>query len=131
MTAKGNVAVTAGVVLGAVSVGIVGFGLWSVPLFACANEVVERLPSPDGTWEAVVFTRNCGATTDYSTQVSILPAGGVPSDRPGNTYITAHATRVEVTWEASHAAVIRRAVTGTIEHPEVGGIRVRFLDLEF
>jgi hypothetical protein len=120
-----------GVVLGAVTVGIVGFGLWSVPLFACGNEVVERLPSPDGMREAVVFTRNCGATTDYSTQVSILPAGGVLPDRPGNTYVTAHPTRVEVTWEGSHVAVIRRAVTGTTEQAEVGGIQVRFLDLEF
>jgi hypothetical protein len=39
----------------------------------CGNDVVEQVKSPDGQNKAVIFVRNCGATTDFSTQVSIMP----------------------------------------------------------
>lgn len=42
---------------------------------ACDNTVVSRLPAPDGRHEAVMFQRDCGATTGFSTQISILEAG--------------------------------------------------------
>ena len=53
---------------------------------ACGNQVVARVPSPDGVHVAVVFVRDCGATTDYSTQVSLLDAHeAVPPER-GNIF---------------------------------------------
>lgn len=42
----------------------------------CGNEVVQRVPSPDGRLAAIVFTRDCGATTSYNTQVAIRRGGG-------------------------------------------------------
>jgi hypothetical protein len=39
---------------------------------SCANTIVSRLPSPDGQREAVLFQRDCGATSGFSTQISIL-----------------------------------------------------------
>jgi hypothetical protein len=41
----------------------------------CGNDEVRRVKSPDGAREAVVFARDCGATTSTSTQVSIVRAG--------------------------------------------------------
>jgi len=41
----------------------------------CGNEVKARVSSPDGSREAVVFQRDCGATTGFSTQVSVLNRG--------------------------------------------------------
>lgn len=38
----------------------------------CSNTVERRLPSPDGKHDAVIFVRDCGATTNYSTQLSIV-----------------------------------------------------------
>ena len=52
---------------------------------ACSNEVVTRLISPDGEHEAVLFQRDCGATTGFSTQVSILERGDTLSGS-GNTF---------------------------------------------
>jgi hypothetical protein len=40
----------------------------------CANEVVSRASSPDGQLEAVMFQRDCGATTAFSTQISVVDA---------------------------------------------------------
>lgn len=47
---------------------------------ACQNTILSSTTSPDGERHAVLFMRDCGATTDFSTQVSILrdeapPAG--------------------------------------------------------
>ena len=41
---------------------------------ACTNRILTAVVSPDGRYKAVVFERDCGATTDYSTQVSVLAA---------------------------------------------------------
>jgi hypothetical protein len=40
----------------------------------CGNQVLAQVASPDALWKAVVFQRDCGATTGFSTQVSILRA---------------------------------------------------------
>ena len=53
----------------------------------CGNEIISSVPSPSGTHYAVVFQRNCGATTGFSTQVSVLPAGKRLPNDPGNTFI--------------------------------------------
>jgi hypothetical protein len=39
----------------------------------CANSMLSESRSPDGNYKAVVFERSCGATTGFSTQVSVLP----------------------------------------------------------
>ncbi|MCW3846421.1 hypothetical protein OF829_04160 [Sphingomonas sp. LB-2] len=65
--------------------------LAALPLAACtgddcADTVAARALSPDGKREAVLFDRNCGATTGFSTQISVLPAGAAPSGT-GNAFI--------------------------------------------
>jgi hypothetical protein len=52
---------------------------------ACTNEVITRLASPDGKREAVMFRRDCGATSGYSTQISIVNIGRAP-EGAGNTF---------------------------------------------
>ena len=52
----------------------------------CGNKVLTDVASPDMHNHAVVFERDCGATTGFSTQVSILPAGRAISDG-GNVLI--------------------------------------------
>ncbi|MBQ1497088.1 MAG: hypothetical protein IIZ38_02120 [Sphingomonas sp.] len=52
----------------------------------CRNEIVARADAPGGALSAVLFRRDCGATTGLSTQVSILPGGEAPAGR-GNVFI--------------------------------------------
>jgi len=47
----------------------------------CVNQVLETVNSPDGTKTAVVFVRDCGATTSWSTQASVISAKEVVSDK--------------------------------------------------
>lgn len=51
----------------------------------CANEIVTEIASPARGFKAVMFRRDCGATTSYSTQVSIL-AEGAELSGTGNVY---------------------------------------------
>jgi hypothetical protein len=52
----------------------------------CGNTVLQDEPSSDGRRHVVVFTRDCGATTDFSTQVSILTRSRSVTDG-GNVFI--------------------------------------------
>jgi hypothetical protein len=52
---------------------------------ACQNTVASRALSPDGIHSAILFQRDCGATTGFSTQISVLGNGGAPSGS-GNAY---------------------------------------------
>jgi hypothetical protein len=46
---------------------------------ACVNEALETNTSPDGKLTAITFRRNCGPTTQFTTDVSIVRAGqGLP-----------------------------------------------------
>ena len=65
---------------------------------ACGNYVQKVLPSPDGKHAAVLFRRDCGATTDFSTQVSVVRMGTRPKGS-GNVFIA----------DADHGAVGRAA----------------------
>ncbi len=51
----------------------------------CSNTVVQRTDAPDGRHSAVLFQRDCGATTGFSTQVSILGTGEQPTGA-GNAF---------------------------------------------
>lgn len=42
---------------------------------ACSNTVVQSADAPDGFHTAVMFQRDCGATTGFSTQISVLGPG--------------------------------------------------------
>src|SRR6266542_2268090 len=53
----------------------------------CGVSLVRRVPSPDGRWEAVLFERDCGATTDFATHVSVLRTGAKLPNKQGNQFI--------------------------------------------
>ena len=60
---------------------------WYLGPSMCGNEVVAQYPSPNGLERLVVFQRDCGATTGFSTQASILPIGKGLKDDSGNVFI--------------------------------------------
>jgi hypothetical protein len=52
-----------------------------------AVKEISRIPSPDGKIEAVIFERDCGATTGFSTQISILHKGASIRSGTGNAIV--------------------------------------------
>src|SRR5919198_6253720 len=84
----------------------------------CSLEVIRRTPSPDGRLEAVLFQRNCGATTDFATNLSVVRTGRVISSLAGNLLIadsnhgrapldSGYVVHVSVEWIASDSLMVR------------------------
>jgi len=73
----------------------------------CSNNVISEINAPGGVFKAVVFDRNCGATTGHNLQVSVLPAG-TSIQGGGNVLIVDDTVSVErdlarlvsVTWKS-------------------------------
>ena len=62
----------------------------------CGNQVISKSLSPNDKLVAYVFERNCGATTDYSYQLSILDSDQKLKNKSGNTFRSAQ--RFEIKW---------------------------------
>jgi hypothetical protein len=89
----------------------------------CTNTIQAQSSAPGGLHHAVVFQRDCGATTGFSTQVSVLNGPGPTLDanlptNPGNAFIadTDHGAApaaawggptVELSWQTAQRLVIR------------------------
>lgn len=75
-----------GIVVVGVSLAIVGLFFYATRDL-CGNEVYSEDLSPDKEHKVVVFQRDCGATTGYSTQVSIIDSSDNLKNESGNIYI--------------------------------------------
>ena len=64
----------------------------------CANTDLRESISPNGALKTVLFVRDCGATTSYSTQVSILPVSDHLPNEAGNVFILGDKSAVVVRW---------------------------------
>lgn len=66
----------------------------------CSNDTSQTIINPSGTLKAVVFSRNCGATTNFNTQVSIIPANKILSaEESGNIFIANDSLALVINWE--------------------------------
>lgn len=67
----------------------------------CSDEIVQTTQSPDRSLQATWFVRDCGATTDYSTIVSI--------DRPHSSrvsiivFVAKGDHTIKVNWTGKHS----------------------------
>ena len=99
-------------------VGIAAYvGLARIADAWCVNEIVRRTPSPNGRREVVLFQRNCGATTDFATNLSVVRTGSDIGAR-GNLFIadsydgraaldTGFVIRLSVQWLSNDSVLVR------------------------
>lgn len=104
----------------------------------CGNRVISRADAPDGLHTAVIFQRDCGATTGFSTQISVLEPGAEPSDA-GNAF-RADADHgaaalgdwggpwAEMRWSDDGTLLVRYASGSRIfeQSQQVSGVRVNY-----
>jgi len=88
---------------------LVGCGGSGGSIFSgCDDTINSEVLSPDQKWIAAVFTRNCGATTDYSTMVYIRKHGDKfdPSQQ-GIVFVASGEHPLELAWESPTQLVIK------------------------
>lgn len=104
----------------------------------CANTEVARAASPDRATEAVLFERNCGATTDFSTQISLVKPGAAL--KGAGTVFIADGNRgaapaapwrgpwAEASWQADGSLLVRYDARARVfqQKSEVGGVRITY-----
>jgi len=102
-------------------------------LDTCGNEIVRVATAPGGGRDAVVCGRECGAPTGFTTQISVLARGEIPSEA-GNIFIADRgrvATRwggpwAEVRWLSPDRLLVSYDANARLfaKRPELGGIRI-------
>jgi hypothetical protein len=108
----------------------------------CDNHILSQAISPDGKYRAVVFERDCGATTGFSTQVSIMPAGRALGNNAGNAFIaddnhgTAPAGRgggpeINIVWMSPTQLTIRHHSKAYVFKAEtqIGTVQIKYEDI--
>lgn len=53
----------------------------------CKNSIISEIVSPSKDLKAVIFVRDCGATTGFVTHLSIIKSDEKTLDGVGNTFI--------------------------------------------
>ena len=94
----------------------------------CENVPSQTISSPSGMFRAVVFSRNCGATTAFNTQVSVLRANDALPDEPGNTFISGVSVPIAMRWSGDSALQISGVgdTSPIKQHPRVLGVAVTY-----
>jgi hypothetical protein len=72
----------------------------------CGNEIASTIESPRGGHVAVIFNRNCGATTGFSTQLSVLAKGDAVPKEAGNAFVADGSLALRVRWVSESELVV-------------------------
>ena len=105
---------------------------------SCQNSVVSTAAAPAGGLKAVLFQRDCGATTDFSSQVSVTGADEALSEA-GNAFVadTDHGVAnaaswggpwVELRWVSPQTLLIRYDAKARVftQNSTVSGVTVTY-----
>lgn len=86
-----------------IGVQVAVFACGSIYLFSgmCGSYPYKTVTSPNGEYKAVIYQFDCGATTGFSTQISVLEVGEEVPNESGNIFSSdGHPEQVapDVTW---------------------------------
>lgn len=95
----------------------------------CVNEPSQTIVSPLRTLKVVVFSRDCGATTGFNTQVSILGANETLPDEGGNTFISNMSLPIVMRWSSDSALQISGIGNASPikQNPHISAVAVTFV----
>ena len=115
-----GVVTTLGILLAAIVIGV-------NYLFSdmCGAQAFKTISSPNGDYKAVIFEYDCGATTGFSTQVSILDYDEALGNKSGNIYTSdgdPDSVAPIVTWtDNTHLNIQNNAHTHIYKHENSWG----------
>jgi len=125
---------------------LIALAILSIFLTSCldlANNTVQiEIPSPGAKYKAAVFNRDAGATTDFSTQISVLGVSDRLPAGAGNVFIcdSGHGKvtdnydqggpRVAVHWESDTRLVVEvpNAARFFKKETKIGEVEIEYLE---
>lgn len=123
-----------------ISLGIL-FGCSSSGLSdMCGNKILKEITSPDKKLKAVIFTRDCGATTDFSSQLSIIDYSDNLENETGNILIISDkeykpetgVANVNAEWNGNNELIIYfdTKVESFLKMTEMGSVKIIYRQLD-
>ena len=95
----------------------------------CINTPYEEFYSPSAHSKAVVFERSCGATTGFSTQISIVNATQ-SLEGAGNVYIASGQpaeAALQLHWQSDNQLVIGHSQEHAfLKQTQLAGVNIRY-----
>lgn len=94
----------------------------------CLNDNVSRIPS-SGEYTAFKFRRDCGATTGFSYQLSLLKKGSELGKESGNVFISDK--EFEVEWTGDEELTIKYSKYSNVTKRETNYRTVKITYIEY
>ena len=94
-------------------IGLFGLIIFTLDMMfsdLCGNEIFKEALAPGGRFKAVIFQRDCGATTGFSTQISLLASDKDLPNEGGNIFIAkGHPDdrNIEIVWLSPRELMLR------------------------
>jgi len=110
-----KVVLSLSVLIISVPVGLIGLFFYATSDM-CGNYIHKEYLSPNNQYKAIVFQRDCGATTGFSTQVSIIRANDKLENESGDVFIIpGHPEKVapDLDWANENELLIYQALNGS------------------
>ncbi|MBT0587808.1 DUF5412 family protein [Alteromonas oceanisediminis] len=107
-----KVVLCAGSVIVGIPIAMVGLFVY-VTSDMCGNDIYSETVSPNGDLKVVVFQRDCGAMTGFSTQVSIIDADDTLENEAGNIYIIdghPEISELIINWASDNEVMIEKGI---------------------
>ena len=110
-------------VLGLVVLAMIGLAIVVAITFynACSNAIWSEYISPDRTMKAVVFERNCGATSGFSTHLSLITNDAELPNSGGNVLSLKgrpESVAPDVSWDSDVEIHVHRRLNGEEFDPQ-------------
>ncbi|MFZ2451756.1 MAG: hypothetical protein WAW36_14665, partial [Methylovulum miyakonense] len=85
------------------------------------NKIIQNALSPGNGFKAVLFSRDCGATTNFSTHISLIASDEELPNESGNVFIVDGDPKdlnIEINWLTPTDLVVRHAAGLTTHKKE-------------
>jgi hypothetical protein len=132
MTARQKMAFRRGLVP-LVGVGVVFFAVsgslrWLAFPNTCVNSILMEVLAPNRKLKAVLFSRDCGATTSFGTHVSIPPASSRLPDEGGSVVVVRDEPKMTIRWIDDRHLNISGSSAGAafLRLPDFRGVRITY-----
>jgi hypothetical protein len=99
----------------------------------CGNTIIQTSTSPNQKYKLVLYQRDCGATTGFSSQISLLNIEEKLDleDDSGNIYIAdGYPDNFKIIWTSNNSVIIKRPREKTYKMKnKVNNISFKYLPL--
>lgn len=110
----------------------------------CSNQVISQAKSPDGSFVAVAFQRDCGATTGFSTQVSLYRTWLPRGNSSGNVFVSdtnrgeapsgiGGGPEVNLKWQSANELIISHHAKARtfLTEPQWGSVKINYENIKY